>query len=228
MSALRPRDLFATGFRRRIRSSLRSRPVLLVGPVGSGAEDLARGELERAKNPVLLQPTVGTTPAEVIASVVAQIVHRIEPVGIGEFDGDSPHARRARLNLARRYGPDAARALDVAHGTPPEGWALVDAVGIRAGEESVPPVLMSITNAHRLPEPLLWELRDLANANVRLCLRLPAASTLQRCPGRGRRFTETSRSSRSRDWSSVSGSRDCPSRSTRLTSNGCSCTPVPG
>ncbi len=164
MSDLRPCDLFGSGFRRRLRTRLEGGPVLLIAPVGAGADDLALAEAERAKNAVLLQPTVGSVPADVIASAVAQIVHRIEPAGVDGFGGDAPRAWRARLGLARRYGSDAAKALDVARGAPPDGWTLADALGARAVSESVAPVLMSITNAHRLPEPLLWELRDLANA----------------------------------------------------------------
>jgi hypothetical protein len=137
--------------------------VLLVAPVGAGADDLARAEAERSKTAVLLNPTVGTTPADATASTVAQLVGRIEPAANGAFDADSPHARRARLELARRYGSDATRALEIARGASPVGWTLATALGAKSVSEPGAPVLVSVINAHRLPEPLLWELRDLAN-----------------------------------------------------------------
>ncbi|MDQ6803579.1 MAG: hypothetical protein M3065_01140 [Actinomycetota bacterium] len=163
MSDSRPRDMFESSFRRGIRTRLRSGPVLLVAPVGAGADDLARADAERGKTAALLDPTGGSTLADVTASTVAQLVDRIEPAGNGAFDGDSPHARRARLELARRYGSNATRALEIARGASPVGWTLANALGAKSVSESRAPVLVAIINAHRLPDPLLWELRDLAN-----------------------------------------------------------------
>jgi hypothetical protein len=175
MSDPQPRDLFDSSLREWIHSSIDRGPLLLVGPVGAGAEDLAAAELEHAHDGVLLQPTVGSTTEDLVASTVAQIVARIEPTGLDAFDGDTPRARRAGLELARRYGTDAPEALDIARGQSPDGWTLTDAVGARAAREAIPPMVVAITNAHRLAEPPLWDLRDLANKGV-----IRAAATTHR------------------------------------------------
>jgi len=163
MKDLRPRDLFNLSFRQELRARLDSGPVVLLAPVGAGAEDLALAEVERAKHAVLLKPTVGSAPAEAISSTVAQVVHDIEPMGVSTFDGNDGRTRRALLALARRYGSKAALALDVARGGNSAGWTLADALGTTIHERPGTPVLVAITNAHRLPGSLLWELRDLAN-----------------------------------------------------------------
>ena len=166
MSDLRPRDLFDPSLPESIRAGVDRGPVLLVAPVGAGAEDLVEAELDHARDGVLLEPTVGSSSEGLAASAVAQIVAHIDPAGLDAFDGDTSRTRRAGLELARRYGTDAAEALDIARGQSPDGWTLTDAVGARAAREVTAPMLVAITNAHRLAEPALWELRDLANSGV--------------------------------------------------------------
>lgn len=164
MIDLRPRDLFDAGFRRWIEQALGRRPLLLVGSVGAGAGDLAWSAVEQAKIPILLRPTVGASRGELIASVVSQLLHRTDPSGAAAFEGDSAGARRARLELARRFGPDVFLALDAAKGEVPETWTLTDATGAHTNiSESTPALHVVVTNAHRAPEAAMWELRDLAN-----------------------------------------------------------------
>ncbi len=81
MSDPRPRDLFDSSLREWIHSSIDRGPLLLDGSVGAGAEDLAEADLEHGHDGVLLQPTVGSSTEELVASTVAQIVARLEPTG---------------------------------------------------------------------------------------------------------------------------------------------------
>jgi hypothetical protein len=162
-SSLRPRDLFDAGFRRHIRRSLGLKPLLLLGPVAAGAEDLARAEVEFAKNAVLLRPTIGASAEEIAISIVTQVVFRIDPNGAKAFEGDDPGVHRARRRLARRYGGDTPWALEIARGERSRDWSIARAVG--SGEQaSIRPLLIAIANVHRVPAAMLWELRDLANA----------------------------------------------------------------
>ena len=160
---LRPRDLFDANFRRMVGQSLGVKPVVLVGPVGAGADDVAWSEIDGNRNSVLLQPRFDTSSNEMLVSLVAQIVQRIEPGAGGAGGMDGPPTLRMSMGLARRYGPDASTALEVAQGSVPAGWTLDRAMGLNAALESLPPLRIAITNLHRVPRPLVWELRDLVN-----------------------------------------------------------------
>ena len=176
MSDPQPRDLFDSSPREWIHSSIDRGPLLLVGPVGAGAEDLAAAELDNAHDGVLLQPTVGSTTEDLVASTVAQIVARIEPTGLDAFDGDTPRARRAGFACAAlRHRCAGSACRPYCPGQLPDGWTLTDAVGARAAREANPPMVVAITNAHRLAEPPLWDLRHLANKEV-----IRAAATTHR------------------------------------------------
>jgi len=159
MTALQPRELVDPAVREWIHASLDQRPVLLIAPVGAGAEDLARAELERAEQPVWLEPTVGADSQQLIAATVTQIIARLGFAGSGAMDGASP---RARTRLVERYGASAADALAIAQGNPTRGWTLADAIGRPEDDPEAVPTI-AVASAHRLPEPMLWELRDLAN-----------------------------------------------------------------
>ncbi|HEY5709384.1 MAG TPA: hypothetical protein VIS51_08305 [Solirubrobacterales bacterium] len=164
MIPLRPRDLFDASFHRWITQSVKISPLFLLGPLGSGAEDLAWAQIEQKKGSVLLRPTVGASTEEIVADLVAHIVHAIEPRGVDALDWSSPAARGANVELARRYGPAASKALEIAAGSDIGDWTLSEAMGLSAKRESLPPVAISIVNVHRVPTQLLWELRDLVNA----------------------------------------------------------------
>lgn len=151
---------------------LAERPVLLVGPVGSGSREIAIELARRAPFNVILDPAVGrddyqdlvaTAVHQIASQVIAEIAQKsgVPPLDLARIEEDTPQAQQARLHLANHFGPDLADVVAMIRRQPVEGWHLERALATGAlprGSRVVVP------EAHRLePEPALWELRQIAN-----------------------------------------------------------------
>ena len=167
---LGPQDVYEPELLDTLERRLSERPVLLVGPVGSGSRQIARVVVQQAEMHVILNPgTAGGDYEALVADALRQIVRQIvtktveqlgvEPLEISQLNEDTPRADQVRLHLANRFGPDTEAVIAISQGAPAAEWYLERALtALPSGSRLV------LLEAHRLtPEPALWELRQLAN-----------------------------------------------------------------
>lgn len=160
-------DLIATLDRR-----LAQRPVLLVGPIGSGSREVAAELARRAAFNVILDAAVAsddyetlvTTAVRQIASqAIAEIAQEsgVPPLDLARIEDETPQAEQARLRLANHFGPDLLDVFAIIRGEAVADWSLERALATGALPSDSRVVVLE---AHRLrPESTVWELRQIAN-----------------------------------------------------------------
>lgn len=163
VSALEPQDVYEPELLPTIEGRLRERPVLLVGPVGSGSHALALALARRAAVNVVLDPgAAGGAYEPLVADALRQIVTvLIAPLEVARLTEDSGRAAQARVLVANRFGPDTEEVIAISQGASASEWHLERALSLGALPEDSRVVVLE---AHRLrPESVLWELRQIAN-----------------------------------------------------------------
>jgi hypothetical protein len=163
VSALEPEDVYEPELLETIEGRLRERPVLLVGPVGSGSRALALALARRAAvNVVLDSGAAGGAYERLVADALRQIVAAlVAPLEVARLGEDSGRAAQARLLVANRFGPDTEEVIAISQGASAAGWYLERALSLGALPADSRVVVLE---AHRLrSESALWELRQIAN-----------------------------------------------------------------
>lgn len=188
MSALGPQDVYEPELLDGLEQRLKERPVLLVGPIGSGSRQIARDLARRAEMHAILSPgTAGGDYEALVADALRQIVRQtitntaallgVEPLEIPRLMEHTSSAAQVRLHLANRFGPDTEEVIAISQGAPATEWYLERALTALPAASRV--VLLE---AHRLtPESALWELRQIANEvplQLLLCTRPAHAAKL--------------------------------------------------
>lgn len=143
-------------------------PVILAARAGMGSDALAATMLAETNGFLLDALAAGDDPAVLAHQLTRRVIARMQPLGLQALREAGREADKARVALAHHYEGELAPALSAA-GSPLEaaalGWTVTRALG-----GGPPDPLLVIREAHRLPAPTLWELRELATQGVRLLL----------------------------------------------------------
>ena len=172
MSVLTSAEVYDLDLMAALDRRLAQRPVLLVGPVGSGSCEVAVEAARRAAFNVILDAAVAGEDYEALVAmavrqtasqVIAELARKsgASPFDLARIEDDTPQADQARLHLANHFGPDLSEVVAIIRGESPEGWSLERALATGALPRGSRVVVLQ---AHRLqPESAVWELRQIAN-----------------------------------------------------------------
>lgn len=172
MSMLTPQDVYGPELMDVIDRRLGERPVLLVGPIGSGSRAVALALARGGAFRVILDPgLVGDDYPGLVSAAVRQIARQVifqastlsglPPLPLAQLEDDTPAADNVRLRLANHFGPDVPDVIAMIRGERVDGWYLERALATGSLPRGSRVIVLE---AHRLrPEPAIWELRQIAN-----------------------------------------------------------------
>lgn len=168
VSVLYPQDVYEPELLAAIEHRLAERPVLLVGPVGSGSREVALTFAQQTNTNVILDLNVAMDYVVLVGDVLRQIVSALAtPLEISQLREDTKTAALARLRVANAFGSSTEEVIAICQGRTARGWQLERALKVLPAHSRV-----IAADVHRLmPESALWELRQLANdAQLQLLL----------------------------------------------------------
>ena len=147
---------------------LETEPFILGARAGMGAELLAVALLSSTQGFVLDTVPTGGDPGLLARALTRRVIAAIQPLPLDALNLPDRDAERSLLKLADHYGSDLQAAITVA--TSPPGadtgeWTITRALGSFPNRP-----LLVVRDAHRLPDTVMWELRELAASSVRLLL----------------------------------------------------------
>lgn len=132
-------------------------PTILGARAGMGARTIA-GALRTRTGGLELDPVAGgQDPDRILRALTTEVIASTTSLPISALTVSGRDSDSARLQLGRRYRRDLGTALAIAEAVEqqlPEDWTLVRALGDTEEETLV------VTDAHLLPTPFLWELRE--------------------------------------------------------------------
>ena len=144
-------------------------PVILGARVGMGS-DLLAGAILRDGSGFMLDPVASGSDDQLLAEeLTREVIASIQSLPVEEIGLSDRTSERARLEIAKYYGSDLTLALSAAAGQGSDetikDWTITRALGPEPKGK-----LLVVRDAHRIGKRTFWELRDLANAGIRLLL----------------------------------------------------------
>jgi hypothetical protein len=144
-------------------------PVIVGARVGMGGAVLARGLL-RGMSGFMLDPVASGSDDQLLTEELTRdVIASIQSLPVEALALSDRTSELARLEIAKYYGSDLTLALSAAAGEGSEetieDWTITRALGPDPKGK-----LLVIQDAHRIGKRMLWELRDLANAGLRVLL----------------------------------------------------------